>query len=502
MADTIARPTSFAFGIRLGIFLMVEAASLSAIAVISLLGFVAYKNYKKYQARRKLRKWSQETMIPSDATDSSFFLHLMFAELIQAIGGLLNIKWIVDAFITEGTLCTAQGVLKQMGDVGVALMSLAIAFQTFSVLVFRWQAPPIVSKIVIGAIWLFIILVITIGAATHKNNYYGDTDYWCWIREEFKVERIVFEYLWMWLSAFIMLVLYGIIALVMRGILVVEDGVHWHTKKDHVKPDLSGAEEDDVYEKQSKAIANLMLFYPAIYIFCVFPVGLVRWLKFSGHDDIPPAATIFASILFSLSGLFNVILYKYTRPELVAGRSIELPSEAELYSDSYHMAHSTRGKKTGKSKHRHSHSYSHSEDLLRPVHKLGRLPERNVPGSLPEEESQGYFPHTAAPPLHTKSPEAEHGRLPDTGAHPAYGRLPDTDTGASSLGRLPDMDNAGTAYGRLPPSGNDLGLRPGSRDTSFSVISSRRQGSSEGTVVGGLPYGAAAPQHVSSERVW
>lgn len=79
---------------------------------------------------------------PIDATDSLGFVSLMFAELIQALGGLLSIRWVANGvsptvvycilssgrliyarqFITEDSLCTAQGHLKQIGDVGVALL--------------------------------------------------------------------------------------------------------------------------------------------------------------------------------------------------------------------------------------------------------------------------------------------------------------------------------------------------------------------------------------------
>ncbi len=63
---------------------------------------------------------------------------------------------------------------------------------------------------------------------------------------------------------------------------------------------------------------------------CVFPVSLVRWLSFGNTDDndgkgVPPGATIFASILFSLSGLLNAILYKVTRPEILPENPAAMP---------------------------------------------------------------------------------------------------------------------------------------------------------------------------------
>lgn len=59
--------------------------------------------------------------------------------------------------------------------------------------------------------------------------------------------------------------------------------------------------------------------YPAVYIIAVAPMAIVRWMAFSGYI-VPSAATLIASILFSFSGLFNVILYASTRPKLMPTR--------------------------------------------------------------------------------------------------------------------------------------------------------------------------------------
>ncbi|KAK0470527.1 hypothetical protein IW261DRAFT_1005489 [Armillaria novae-zelandiae] len=251
-----------------------------------------------------------------DASNSVYFISLMFAELIQALGSLLNIRWIIDAEVVEGTLCVAQGILKQIGDVTVALSSLALALHTFNVLVMRWREPPWLSIVIVSLIWIFIALDVGISYVTHPGNYYGNTGYWCWIRDEYGVERIVLEYLWIWIALAVMFIIYGLIALVMRGFIVVDEGVHFMTHGNRVRQDLTAANDED--ERQSKAVANLMLIYPVVYAICVTPVTVVRWLSFSDKVYVPSGATFFAGILFSLSGLFNSILYTATRPDLVA----------------------------------------------------------------------------------------------------------------------------------------------------------------------------------------
>lgn len=113
----------FKFGERLGIFLIVESArcvlafvrvslsnsetlcvhSLSTISVAALLSYIAYQQLRKLLRRRSLRRASRGYKLESesfalsrsryetreartDAGASSYFLNLMFAELIQAVG--------------------------------------------------------------------------------------------------------------------------------------------------------------------------------------------------------------------------------------------------------------------------------------------------------------------------------------------------------------------------------------------------------------------------------
>lgn len=103
----------------------------------------------------------------------------------------------------------------------------------------------------------------------------------CWIGKNYKPGRIVFEYLWMWIAAFIMLCLYGVIALVIRGILVIGDEQkderswkimwNWQPKQlatlSRKRGDFVGSKneaegpDDSEDRRQAKAVANRMLLY-------------------------------------------------------------------------------------------------------------------------------------------------------------------------------------------------------------------------------------------------
>ncbi|KAJ2922562.1 hypothetical protein H1R20_g14516, partial [Candolleomyces eurysporus] len=313
----------FSFDERLGIYFSLQSSCLSAAAVVTLLSYAFIRWWKRR---------GRSSGVDSDASGSILFLNLMLADLLQAIANMPNIRWMREGKVTEGTLCTTQAVIKQIGINGVALSSLFIALHTFSVLILRWKVRRHAPEAGVAFIWIFIVLVVGIPNAVHRNErYYGDTDYWCWITREFQAAQLLTEYVWMWVSAFIMAILYGIMFLVMRGFLIVGNGVRWAKRQDRVKLDLSGG--DDEEERAARAMANLLLFYPAVYIICVFPISLARWLRFGGSKP-PFQFTLFASALFSFSGLFNVILYFMTRREYAVGPSISvtaptLPSTAQ-----------------------------------------------------------------------------------------------------------------------------------------------------------------------------
>lgn len=132
---------------------------------------------------------------------------------------------------------------------------------------------------VIG-VWVVTALVVGIPNIVHRNEeYYGDTKFCtpvslsrhviflctkrtipsigCWIPSRFRTEQLLSEYLWVWLAAFSMIILYGIMFLVMRGFILIENGIHWRTSKNRVHLDLDEAETED--ERETRAIANLLL---------------------------------------------------------------------------------------------------------------------------------------------------------------------------------------------------------------------------------------------------
>jgi len=61
-----------------------------------------------------------------------------------------------------------------------------------------------------------------------------------------------------------------------------------------------------------------------VYILYMTPFFVSRWLLFSGFRS-PHQYTLFSSTLFSLSGMFNAILFFLTRPHLIISPAVPTP---------------------------------------------------------------------------------------------------------------------------------------------------------------------------------
>lgn len=364
---------------KIGLIFVVVAACLSTFAVSCLLLYIGTSVIYNPEVTRG---WKSTHV-------HYYFMNLLACEVVQGIGGIMTVKWTIDMGVTEGTYCTAQGIFQQMGDVGVALCSLAIAVYTFCVLAVRWHPPFISTIVVIVLIWIFLALITGVASAKHgAQGYYGDTKYWCWITDHFEDERIALEYFWMWLAAMGNIVIYVLLAFLVKGFLSFSGcSVRFHKPITPVESDPLSIENTN--RSRTTAIAVQMLFYPAVYTITVFPMTVTRWMSFSGAS-VPFAATAFASVTFWSSGLFNVILFAITRPRL-------LPSRSKISSSpSDHIGMSLKSPVTPDSTQRTDDRFSDIEASERtshfsPLASPDKRTDRNLPSpdSPPPRDSDG-----------------------------------------------------------------------------------------------------------------
>ena len=84
----------------------------------------------------------------------------------------------------------------------------------------------------------------------------------CWILPQFQAERIVTEYLWVWLAGLFMIILYGIMFAIIRRWFRIAHGIRWGNQ---LPRDALDVESED--DKKIKAVANSMLLFVYLFLF-------------------------------------------------------------------------------------------------------------------------------------------------------------------------------------------------------------------------------------------
>ncbi|KAF8342806.1 uncharacterized protein EI90DRAFT_791062 [Cantharellus anzutake] len=298
------------FGDRLGLIFIAQASACSCIAVTCLLSYFAFNSIQS----RRLARSTRPKLISTHV--DVYFLNVLLFDLVHSIGGIMNVRWALSAEINRGSFCHFQGILKNIGALGVAMFILAITIHTAAVMLWRWKAPrkATAAIVLMLTIWLFITLEIGLSLALyHRRQYIDISGMWCWIGPHFKNQRLLFEYVWIWITAIFNLLMYIPLYFSLRGNLHVNGfRVKWTSQ--------SSADTGLVYARTSYARAGSMLWYPVAYTVIVLPFSVCRWRAFNRYH-VSWTATVLADVLFCSSGLVNSLLYPLTRPSLLpAGR--------------------------------------------------------------------------------------------------------------------------------------------------------------------------------------
>lgn len=94
----------------------------------------------------------------------------------------------------------------------------------------------------------------------------------CWITAHYSAERIGLEYLWLWIAAFVDIIVYVFLALVVKGFIIVNGGkMRIATGDDRVQRAFTSSSRSHSggASRDHQAIATSLLFYPAVYIITV-----------------------------------------------------------------------------------------------------------------------------------------------------------------------------------------------------------------------------------------
>ncbi len=164
--------------------------------------------------------------------------------------------------------------------------------------------------------------------------------------------------------------------------------------------------------------------YPALYLFCIAPMSVSRWIDWSRPNYHPAAAIIFGHVVLSLSGVLNVILFSVTRPSLVAGNTASLAvSEGESAGTGQQPPSNTNGEQQQSTC---PSSYEHKpltacQSIVEKV--TGSSMGRSVSSTIDtdgEHDSDKHHPlrsslpaRTSLQTVKTMNTSQSHGHLPD-----------------------------------------------------------------------------------------
>lgn len=296
-------------GQSIGLTVIAEAGTLSILAIFVLFGFIIRNVYR--HSRYSRGQWS----LVQEPTDI-YMLSLFAFDLIQAIGSVLDMKWVNEGKVYTGPYCTAQGVIQELGECGVAITTIIIAVHTFVGVFWRIGTKNrTVAFTLVGIVWLFVALFVGISSGIHSDPndlYVTPTPYWCWVAQDFKGERIAGEYLWLWIGLFTSILVYVPLFLWSQGMLSVDASQWWRFRFHRAR----NIPDDDARKRRALS----MLAYPFVYSIVTLPLSVVRWIGFgleSHGSEVPSAATFIVTSLYGLSGFLNVLLMLLTRPQLL-----------------------------------------------------------------------------------------------------------------------------------------------------------------------------------------
>ncbi|QRV89115.1 G protein coupled glucose receptor regulating Gpa2 protein [Ceratobasidium sp. AG-Ba] len=298
-----------------GLAFQAEAGLVSLIALLLLVGTII-RNYRRNIIKPPPGPWRLFR-----GNIDILMLNLIFADIWMSIGSIPNIYWAHRRQVYCGPMCNAQGAIQTIGETAVAFATILVTLYTFFVIYTnrRPEYRPWYCLAAIAAMWLWVILWGLIPMAVHSGQepdsdgariYYTPTPWWCWINGRYMKDRIVAEYLWLWVAGL------GTICFYFPSYLILRKNRKQILKAFEADP-ASGRLAFD----RSSDMPSKMLYYPLAYTLCILPLSIMRWAAFANpsllsNPRMNPPSMVF-SVTFYLMGLINVLLTIWIRPSIL-----------------------------------------------------------------------------------------------------------------------------------------------------------------------------------------
>jgi len=244
-----------------------------------------------------------------------YIVSLLFANFLLSASTAMSLKWVIGKQVTLGAFCTAQGALKQAGNLATAVWTFILALHLFNLLFLRSSPSKVAFWITFAAGWSIVLVVVVIGPAVihtrERGPYFGIAGPWCWINNQYPEEQIFLQYFFEFLAAGLSIILYLIIILRVRGNLVYTNE-KWRLQYLRAWDGWRLAIGRDIIDTAMLRFAQSMVWFPVSFTILLLPVAIARITSFAG-PKVPFGVIIFTDSLFNLIGLLNVLLLLSTR---------------------------------------------------------------------------------------------------------------------------------------------------------------------------------------------
>ncbi|KAG9295226.1 hypothetical protein G9A89_006208 [Geosiphon pyriformis] len=227
-------------------------------------------------------------------TVSRLVLNMLFSDWLQSVGFMMSLRWIASGDISPGAFCSVQGIIINIGDVASGFWATAICLHTYMAVVHSFEAKHYLL-IAMTLIWPFNIFIAVVGflLETPEVPFFGSAGgAWCWIAAAYPGYRILFHYGIITILAFIMILLYGTMFIM----------IYRH------QGSIQMSNTKVVLQRTGKKL----IYYPISYILLVFPLAFQRYIAVLGIH-FPLTYLLTAGCIFTSAGLVNSIIYGFTR---------------------------------------------------------------------------------------------------------------------------------------------------------------------------------------------
>jgi hypothetical protein len=230
----------------------------------------------------------------------TLILCLLISDLIQSLAGILQLHWTSRGSIMDDGSCELQGASLMLGNIGTGIFSAMISVLTFLHVVMRkdtatktWYTTAMVS---IGC-GIAIVLNL-IGPLAFNGNkgaeWFGIAGGWCFITSDFLLPRILLHYPPLFLCAFVILVMYTLTFLHLRGYHGYDNGkFSWSLHRPtgagialristSSKETFSVDGDQSIKEAYIRRTSKKLMLYPLMYILLIPPDSSARLAALMG----------------------------------------------------------------------------------------------------------------------------------------------------------------------------------------------------------------------------